>query len=144
MPAIRLGLLAAIFATGLLAACTSSEEDPGDTLSNPADPNAPADVTEPIATWFSVAMQYRDSIDLRIAYHCPANGILSTIWGTDTYTDDSPVCAAAVHAGKITLKAGGRVVIRMRPGENSYASTTRNGITSSSWDSWLGSYVFLP
>lgn len=65
------------------------------------------------------------------------------MWGTDLYTDDSSVCTAAVHAGRITLAGGGRVTIEIRPGEQSYAASTRNGVTSSPWGSWVGSFVIV-
>lgn len=64
------------------------------------------------------------------------------IWGTDIYTDDSPVAVAAVHAGKVTA-AGGRVCVEILPGRESYAASSRNGITSETWDVWEGSYRFV-
>jgi len=65
------------------------------------------------------------------------------VWGTDVYTDDSSVCTSAVHAGLITLASGGSVTIEMRPGQTSYEGSTRNGIISSPYGSWGGSYVLL-
>ena len=65
------------------------------------------------------------------------------IWGTDTYTDDSSVCTAAVHSGAISLAAGGTVTIEIRPGLDAYRSSTRNGITSVPYGSWHGSFVFV-
>ena len=62
--------------------------------------------------------------------------------GTGTYTDDSSICTAAVHAGLITLANGGKVTIEIAPGANSYSGTTANGVTSSSYDSWSGSFTF--
>jgi hypothetical protein len=35
------------------------------------------------------------------------------------------------------------VVIEMRPGQSAYVGSTRNGITSSSYGVWGGSYVFV-
>lgn len=65
------------------------------------------------------------------------------MWGTDVYTNDSSVCTAAVHAGLIDFEAGGVVVIEMRPGESSYIGTTANGVTTQSYGSWGGSFVFV-
>jgi hypothetical protein len=59
------------------------------------------------------------------------------------YTDDSKVCSAAVHKGLITLAAGGTVTIKILPGRATYLGSTRNGITSSSYGSWPGSYSFV-
>jgi len=66
----------------------------------------------------------------RFAFDCPAAGAAARLWGIDLYTDDSSLCSAAVHAGEITLAAGGRITIEMRPGESRYFAITRNGISS--------------
>lgn len=55
------------------------------------------------------------------------------VWGTDTYTRDSILGAAAVHAG--LLKPGQTAVLRMTvvPPLESYPGTTRNGVTTSDY-----------
>jgi hypothetical protein len=65
------------------------------------------------------------------------------VWGTDVYTDDSSVCTAAVHVGKITIDAGGPVEIEIRPGQDSYQGSQRNGITTLGYPRWDGSFVFV-
>lgn len=97
-------------------------------------------VTAP--TWGSNVIQYRGQ-NTRVAFDCPAGGSLNNIWGTDIYTDDSSVCTAAVHAGLITFASGGRVTIETRPGAASYTRSSRNGITTGSYGSWGGSFVFV-
>ena len=64
-----------------------------------------------------------------------------TIWGTGTYTDDSRIAKAAVHAGHVAN--GGKAVIRLTKsaGLSSYTGSTRNGVTSRSYGSWTGSYT---
>ena len=55
------------------------------------------------------------------------------VWGTDTYTRDSNMGAAAVHAG--LLKPGKSAVLRLvvvAPLPN-YPGTTRNGVTTSDY-----------
>ncbi len=55
------------------------------------------------------------------------------LWGTDVYSRDSTIGAAAVHAG--LLKPGESAVLRMTvvaPPE-SFPGTTRNGVTSSDY-----------
>jgi hypothetical protein len=94
------------------------------------------------STWGATAGAFRTYVGARFAYTCPANGEPGSVWGTGVYTDDSSVCTAAVHAGLITLAGGGSVTIEMRAGESSYSGSTRNGITSSSYGAWVGSYVF--
>ena len=95
------------------------------------------------STWNATAAAFRGKNGSRYVYTCPSYGVASSIWGTDLYTDDSSVCTAAVHTGQITLAGGGTVTIEIRPGEASYAGTTRNGITSSAYGSWSGSYVIV-
>jgi hypothetical protein len=94
------------------------------------------------ATWDAKATAFRPYIDARFAYTCPAGGKPGPVWGTDVYTDDSSVCTAAVHAGLITTAGGGSVTVEMRPGQSSYTGSTRNGITSSPYAAWDGSYRF--
>jgi hypothetical protein len=55
------------------------------------------------------------------------------VWGTDTYTRDSNIGAAAVHAG--LLKAGETAVLRVTvvaPPEK-YPGSTRNGVTTTEY-----------
>lgn len=66
---------------------------------------------------------------------------VGTIWGTTTYTDDSAICRAALHAGAVG--AGGGVIEVMRaPGLASYAASSQNGVNSLSYGNWTGSIVF--
>lgn len=90
----------------------------------------------------SSAINHAGDTGKQYTYSCSGNGTLQNIWGTDTYTYDSPICAAAVHAGLITVANGGTVTIVIVAGQDSYASSTRNGVTSNSWGSWDGSYRF--
>jgi len=93
--------------------------------------------------WELTATRFRTFLGAQFAYGCPANGKPGSVWGTDVYTDDSSVCTAGVHAGRITVAKGGTVTIEMRSGQDSYTGSTRNGITSNSWGSWGGSYVVV-
>jgi hypothetical protein len=100
------------------------------------------DVAETVdATWSTDASEYRDEGE-RIAFVCPPDGEPDTVWGTDVYTTDSSVCTAAVHAGLITFDEGGDVVIEIRPGEDEYESSERNGVRSRGWEQWGVSFVF--
>jgi hypothetical protein len=94
--------------------------------------------------WGAEALQFRGKNGSRYDYVCPSHGPSDfVIWGTDVYTDDSSICTAAVHTGKISLAAGGIVTIEIRPGQSSYAASTRNGITSRKWNSAPGSFVVV-
>jgi LCCL domain len=68
------------------------------------------------------------------------NANAGTVWGTGIYTDDSPIAQAAVHAG--LLKSGERGVVKVTilPGQASYQGSTRNGVTTSPYNAWGGSY----
>ena len=55
------------------------------------------------------------------------------VWGTDTYTRDSSIGAAAVHAE--LLKPGKTDVVRLTVmlAQDAYPGTTRNGVTTSDY-----------
>jgi hypothetical protein len=93
-------------------------------------------------SWSRNATVFRGQDGDRITVQCSTNGQLGGVWGTGTYTDDSSICTAAVHAGIITVDKGGQVVIQIAPGQASYSGSVANGITSSSYDSFDGSYTF--
>lgn len=97
------------------------------------------------ADWNDNAVDHRDQTGVRFVYACPPNPTkagVGTAWGTDTYSDDSSVCTAGVHAGAITF-AGGSVTVEIRGGLDSYAGSTRNGVTTQDWGAWSGSFVVL-
>lgn len=93
--------------------------------------------------WNANAQAFHGQNGLVVAYACPAGGSPGNVYGTGVYTDDSKVCSAAVHAGRITLAAGGKVFIKILPGRANYLGSSRHGITSSSYGSWSGSYQFV-
>ncbi|MFF8866029.1 LCCL domain-containing protein [Streptomyces sp. NPDC015139] len=94
-------------------------------------------------SWDDTASAYRGRIGERLVFRCPPGGEAMSIWGTDRYTDDSSICTAGVHAGRITFKNGGTVAIIMRPGASEFTGTVRNGVTSSDWNDWPGSFSFV-
>jgi hypothetical protein len=66
------------------------------------------------------------------------------VWGTDVYTADSSLAAAAVHAG--VLKAGQTGFVRVRiavPPPPNYQGSTRNGVTSNNYQAYLGAYRII-
>ncbi|XP_019631532.1 PREDICTED: uncharacterized protein LOC109475363 [Branchiostoma belcheri] len=74
---------------------------------------------------------------------CPAGCATtgSSVWGTAIYTDDSSICRAAIHDGRIPA-TGGVVTVYKLPGQSSYQASTQNGITTGRWGSWHGSFAF--
>ena len=65
-----------------------------------------------------------------------------SVWGSDVYTDDSQVARAAVHAGVLQVGQTGVVQVTILPGQQSYQGTNRNGVQTSNYGSWSGSYSF--
>ncbi|MEE6524621.1 hypothetical protein FKM82_024190, partial [Ascaphus truei] len=63
------------------------------------------------------------------------------VWGSDVYTDDSSICRAAIHAGRLTNE-GGKVIVEKTPGQSSYEEITKNGIKSTKYGAWSRSFVF--
>lgn len=77
-------------------------------------------------------------------YRCSCDALAATrgsVWGTDTYTADSAVCRAALHAGMIA-RDGGTVVVVPRPGRPSYPGTTRFGVASANFGAYQLSFGF--
>ncbi len=69
--------------------------------------------------------------------------ISGAVWGTNIYTTDSSIAKAAVHAGLLRVGQQGVVTVIVKGGLSSYAGTTRNGITTSSWGSFGKSFSFV-
>lgn len=59
-----------------------------------------------------------------------------SVWGSGMYTADSSLPAAALHAGVLRDGETGFVKIVLKPGRTNYQSTTRHGITTSSWQDY--------
>ncbi len=74
--------------------------------------------------------------------NCPANCDMGFVWGTDTYTTDSSVCMAALHAGVIAKDKGGAVKVLVVKGLDKYAGSDRNGVKSSDWNVSWGDTAF--
>jgi predicted Ser/Thr protein kinase len=62
------------------------------------------------------------------------------VYGTDTYTDDSSLATAAVHAGILREGEMGEVWVTILPGQDSYQGSDRHGVSSRNWTSYGGSY----
>jgi len=94
--------------------------------------------------WSENAVSYRGQLGKQILIHFPANGSSTgNIYGTNIYTDDSPIAVAAVHAGIISFEKGGIVIVEIVEGKNSYEGSTRNGVSSRNYAAWQGSYKLI-
>lgn len=93
--------------------------------------------------WRANAKEWRGQNGMQVTLRLPGNGGSHTVWGTDVYTDDSSIGTAAVHAGIIDFETGGIVTIEIRPGQESYEGSSRNGVTTEEYGSYAGSFVFI-
>jgi len=66
-----------------------------------------------------------------------------SVWGTDIYTLDSSVAAAAVHAGVLANDQTGIVAIIISEGLPAYGGSSRNGVLSGSWGAFGLSFKFI-
>lgn len=87
----------------------------------------------------------RSLTDVKTEVQCPAGCDKQggRVWGTGIYTDDSSICLAAIHDGKI-VSSGGKVIVEKKPGQSSYVGSTNNGVTTNSYGSWSASFVLTP
>jgi hypothetical protein len=69
-----------------------------------------------------------------------ANG---NVWGSGTYTSDSTIAMAAVHAGLVKVGQAGVVKVRILPGQPAYMGSSKNGVSTSDYGPWTGSYQFV-
>jgi hypothetical protein len=87
---------------------------------------------------------YRQHVGQRFTFVCPASdGMKTYVYGTDTYTDNSAVCAAAIHAGVLAPATAGVVTILIGGGAPSFKGTERNGVSSKAYAAWPHSYSFV-
>lgn len=115
-------------------------------VARPMPPRQPPQQNQPPPTpgWSQNATQWRGRIGQSFSMNCPGNGTAGVVWGTDVYTDDSSLCTAAAHAGRLTMAQGGSVVVYVWPGQQRYAGSARGGVTSSDYGPWPGSFSFAP
>lgn len=79
--------------------------------------------------------------DTEITCTCAANPS-GSVWGSHPYTQDSSLCAAAVHAGVITKDEGGSITAKASPGCKKYDGSKQNGVSTSSWGPYETSFHF--
>jgi hypothetical protein len=65
------------------------------------------------------------------------------VWGTKTYTDDSALETAAVHAGLLRAGQSAIVKVTVLPGQDGYAASSQNAVQSSARGRHEGSYRFV-
>ena len=93
--------------------------------------------------WNTKAAEFRGRNGERITFSFPGHGEFGSVWGTGLYTDDSSIATAAVHEGLLNPEFGGVVTIEIRPGASSYRGSHRNGVRTTDFGPWQGSFVFV-
>ena len=123
----------------------SPNRKPSSSDGNPPNPTPPKKDPEPDPGVQEIGWNISASglnldgkVDQDFKFVCPPNGSVGYVIGTDTYGSGSSICNAAVHAGLITIKAGGKVTIRIRPHPDAYVGTNRHEISSSG--GWFGNF----
>lgn len=66
------------------------------------------------------------------------------VWGSNAYTDDSSVNAAALHAGLVQPGETAEVVVIIRPGMESYGGSASHGVLSYRFGPFQGSFQLAP
>ena len=116
------------------------ESSPKNEGLKPTPNNEDTEDITPIA-WDTTPSGFKGEDGQTYTFRCPEEGTENLIWGSDVYTQDSSICTAAVHVGRISLARGGIVTIEFRPGRSTYGSTVRNGIKSRTYGEYPRSFV---
>lgn len=66
------------------------------------------------------------------------------VWGTESYTSDSDLGTAAVHAGLLLTGQRGVVRVTVVAGQSRYAASTRHGVTTHAWGAWNAGFTLGP
>lgn len=135
--------LCLVAAASLLPAAAGCKRSSNDSAPAPRPAPAAGEVM-PNVNWRTQARAFRGRNGLVVTVTCPPGGPSGTVWGSDIYTDDSSVCGAAAHAGRITLAQGGAFTLRILPGLPAYRGSTANGVTSQDYGNYPGSFSIQP
>ena len=79
-----------------------------------------------------------DGSESQVSYFRVTGADTGPVWGTEVYTSDASLAAAAVHAGALKVGQTGVVKVTTIPEHPFYEGSFRNGIQSSSYGSYPG------
>jgi LCCL domain len=116
---------------------SSGSAPPGDPPSEPIDDNQ---VIEAGCT-FNASQIKGEPGSLHQVVCPPGCDKKAVVFGTDVYTSDTPICAAAMHAGAISDR-GGAMTVMLEPGRLAYRGSKRHGVESRDWGTYRASYRF--
>jgi hypothetical protein len=72
---------------------------------------------------------------------CSVEQVTGSVWGSDRYTADSSICAAARHAAAVGAK-GGKVTVFREGSCPGVSGSTRRGVTSRDWGAYDKTFAF--
>ena len=87
-------------------------------------------------------LSYRDKVG-QVFQFTLTGTLTGSVWGTDIYTDNSELACAAVHAGVVLPGETKVVTVRILAGQSWYQGSSHNGVTSSSYGPFHGSFTFV-
>lgn len=91
-----------------------------------------------------LAYQNQFGKELVFAVTAPQGNAQMNIWGTDTYTLDSNIAGAAMHAGLVQPGQAGVVRIRVVASPQQFTGSLRNGVTTSPYGTYpSGAFEFV-
>jgi hypothetical protein len=64
-----------------------------------------------------------------------------SVWGSEVFTSDSHLGAAAVHSGVLQPGQKGVIKVRVLGPQKSFMASTRNGVTSNAYGPWHISFT---
>jgi hypothetical protein len=108
----------------------------------PAAPAGSGEFAVGPESWSRTAGVFAKQVGQSVTVRCSAGGPLGSVWGTGTYTSDSSICTAAVHAGVLDHADGGAVTLSIVAGQDDYDGTEANGVTSQSYGAYDTSFSF--
>lgn len=123
----------------------TSADTQQDERNEPAETGFSLPFRDPIEeiNWDDTASAIKGNVDQDFRFRCPEGGTINRVYGTDIYTADSSICSAAVHAGVITAKDGGKVTVRVLGSQSFFNGVLRNGVTSRRYGNYDSSYTFI-
>jgi LCCL domain len=135
-------LILTAISAAIASGCIASDIDDPEMFSDEADGETSGAAAALVTACPTNFMSYRGRNGLAIECTCSASATQSgSVWGTEIYTDDSSVCRAAVHAGRISAD-GGTVKAIIQPGRVGYPGSLKYGVSTYGYSSWSGSYSF--
>ncbi len=94
--------------------------------------------TRPIRALPDPGILHVEGSQSQVLYFRVTGSNSAPVWGTDVYTADASLAAAAVHAGVLKVGQTGIVKVTTIPQQPSFEGSFRNGIQSSPYSSYAG------